>query len=338
MPGNVRETLIAFSKASQVDIATANSTLLRLSKTNAQFSQFRLNAENDAADIGKGHEFATQVFNTSWDVQGRIEKYLTSQWAAWAFGFALGKVSEAAPSYTITPSDPVTDDIEQLYFTFCEQMRPGGSAIIDRAAVGCAVSRLELNVSSGPGRASSTLAVDFVGSGKVTQPSALSIPASTTEVRLPSASLEFTALSVDYVTIKRILDLQLAWENNPRMDMGFFPGSGFQTGGDGDSGAIRGRIWHGDRRCTFQFNALIESDSTEETKQLDGTTGPATIHLSNGNDHDLLITLEDVRYSVVEIGDVDGLTKVQVTCEPLYDSSNGVITVVVKTDVTGIAA
>lgn len=338
MPGNVRETLIAFSKGKQVDIETANSTLLRLTKTNAQFNSVRLNTENDAADIGKGHEFSTQVFNTSWDATLRVEKYLTSVWAAWAFGFALGGVSEAPPNYTITPSDPVTDDILLKYFTYAEQIRPGGSAIIDRAAIGMAVSRLELNVSYGPGRASSTLAIDAVGSGLVAKPSGLSIPSSTAEFRLPSASLELTALSVNYVTLQRILDLNLVWENNPRMDLGFFPGSGFQAPGDGDSGAVRGRIWHGDRRCSFQFNTLIEAGSTEETKQLDGTVGTVTIHLSNGVDHDLLITLHAVRYSVVEIGDIDGLTKVQVTCESLYDDSNGIITVVVKTNVTGIAA
>ena len=338
MPANVRETLIAFSKGKQVDVATINSTLLRLNKVNAQFASMRLNSETDAADIGKGHEWATRVYNTSWDATGRIEKYLSSVWAAYAFGFVLGSVAEAAPNYTITPLDPVVDDINIPAFTFCEQIRPGGSSIIDRAAVGCVGTRLQLNFRSGPGRASSTLAMDFAGSGKIVKPSGLTIPAATDEFLLPSASVTMTALGTDYVTLQRILDAEFIFDNAFRDPMGFFPGSGFQTPGDGDSGAISGRMWFGDRTASLVFNALLASTSDEEAKQLAGTTGTVVITFANGANHTLSITLHDVRFTLVEAGDVDGLVKVQVTCEPLYDSSNGLITVAVKTNVTGIAA
>ena len=36
------------------------------------------------------------------------------------------------------------------------------------------------------------------------------------------------------------ISLETSWKNNVRMDGGFYPGSGFQTPGDGTSGAIRG--------------------------------------------------------------------------------------------------
>src|SRR3990167_9312470 len=106
MPANIREKLIGFGKARQADIATANTVanIWRLNKLNTTFANPRLNTENDAAELGKGHEFATQVFKTSWDVSGQIEKYLSSDLAAWAFSFVLGKVvkSGTTPNFIYT--------------------------------------------------------------------------------------------------------------------------------------------------------------------------------------------------------------------------------------------
>ena len=50
------------------------------------------NTENDAEEYGKGHEFATTTFKTSWDMGGTLEKYLSAEMAAWAMCFGLGKV------------------------------------------------------------------------------------------------------------------------------------------------------------------------------------------------------------------------------------------------------
>lgn len=337
-PANIQELLIAISKPQQVDITTAQSSLLRLLKVNRELADIRPISEDDADDLGKGHEFPTQNFLTSHDVAGRLEKYTSSVWAAWAFGHALGSISEAAPNYTITPLDPVTDSIRLPYFTYVEQVRPGGSAVVDRAVVGCSVNRLQLNFRSGPGRASSTLAVDFIGCGKRTVPSGLSIPSATPEFLLPSASVTMSAVGTDYVTTERIIDAELVWENNWRDRQGYFPGSDFQTPGDATSGAIRGRNWFGKRVCSFRFNAFLESTSTEEASLLNGTTGTVVFTLSNGANHSLQVTLHDVVFSAVVIGDDEGLIKVEVTCKPLYDSSNGIITVVAETNVTGIGA
>ena len=84
MAANIRETLVGWGFRKQTDIATANvlAGIWRLNKLNAALSDTRLNTEDDAAELGKGHEFATQVFKTSWDVSGQIEKYLSSDLAA----------------------------------------------------------------------------------------------------------------------------------------------------------------------------------------------------------------------------------------------------------------
>jgi len=71
------------------------------------------------------------------------------------------------------------------------------------------------------------------------------MPAATLEKLLPSASLALTINGVNYVSNKNIVSLETSWKNNVRLDGGFFPGSGFQTPGDGASGAIRGRLEFG---------------------------------------------------------------------------------------------
>ena len=62
----------------------------RLSKLNAALANPKLTTENDAEEYGKGHEFPTATFKTSWDVGGTLEKYLSAEMArgrcasAWA--------------------------------------------------------------------------------------------------------------------------------------------------------------------------------------------------------------------------------------------------------------
>src|SRR3989304_9998577 len=167
MPANIRELLIGFGKGKQADIATANlvAAIWQLKKLNAALANPKLNTENDAEELGKGHEFATEVIKTSWDVNGTIEKYLSSDFAAWAMGFGLGKAVKSGTTpnftYTCTPLNPTSDGIELPYFSFIEQIRPGAGVVVDHMAVGCAVEGWTLTVASGPGAANSKLVVDF---------------------------------------------------------------------------------------------------------------------------------------------------------------------------------
>jgi len=343
MPANIREMLIAFSKNKQADIATANTAagMWRLNKLNTSFGGPKLNTENDAAELGKGHEFATQVFLTSWDVQGQLEKFCSAEFAAWVMAFGLGKVVKTGTTpnwiYTCTPLDPVTDGIELPYFSLVEQMRPGASSVVDRMAVGCAIQDWTLSIGSGPGRANSKLVANYVGSGKHVEPSLITIPAATTEKLLPSSGLACTINGVNYVTAKNIVSLEASWKNNLRLDSGFYPGSGFQDTGEGDSGAIRGRLEVGDRELGLQFTARFDHDSTELTKLKDQTEGTAVIGLTYDTNNNLTLTYQRLRFSVVELGDTEGLVTVQVTCAPLYHSTNGLITVVAKCNVDAIA-
>jgi hypothetical protein len=340
----LQEVLVAFGKGKQTDIATAQAAAVmwRFGKINAALANPKLATENDAEEYGKGHEFATQTFKTAWDVGGTLEKYLGAEIAAWAMAFGLGKVVKSGTTpnftYTCTPLFPSAGDAAELpYFSYCEQIRPGAGVVLDRMAIGCAVEGFQISVGSGPGRANSKLSVEFVGSGKVTDSATgITMPAATSEKLLPSASLTLTINGVDYVTNKNIVSLETGWKNNIRMDSGFFPGSGFQTAGDGSTGAIRGRLEFGNRAGNLRFVARFENGSAEYTKLKAQTTGTAVIHLQFDVNNALDLTWQKVAFQTVEIGETDGILTVAVECTPMYDASNGILTAVAKCGVDGI--
>ncbi len=339
----LQELQICFGKQKQTDIQTANTAvqMWQLRKLNAQLANPKLNTENDAEEFGKGHEFAVQSFQTSWDVNGTLEKYLSAEIAAWAMAFGLGKVvkSGTAPNftYTATPLIPSAgDDAELPYFSFVEQIRPGAGVVLDRMAVGCVVEGWTISIGSGPGRANSKITVEFVGSGKFAEPSNIVIPSATLEKLLPSASLTLSINGVNYVTNKNIVSLETAWKNNVRADGGFYPGSGFQTPGDATSGAIRGRLEFGNRQGTIKFVARFENGSSELTKLRSQTTGTATIGLSYDANTSLEITWQKVSFATAELGETDGIVTVSVDCLPMWHETNGIVSAVAKCGIDNI--
>ena len=339
----LQEVLICFGKQKQTDIATANSAvqMWQLRKLNAALANPKLNTENDADEFGKGHEFPTQSFQTSWDAGSTLEKYLSAEIAAWAMAFSLGKVVKSGTNpnftYTCTPLFPANGDAAELpYFSFVEQIRPGAGIVLDRMAVGCAIEGWTISIGSGPGRANSKINIEFVGSGKLTEPSGIVVPAATLEKLLPSASLALAINGVNYVSNKNIVSLETSWKNNILMDAGFFPGSGFQAPGDATSGAIRGRLEFGKRQGTLRFTARFENGSTELTKLKSQTTGTAVITLTYDANNSLQITWEKVSFATAEVGETDGIVTVAVECLPMYDSTNGIISAVAKCGVDSI--
>jgi len=342
MSVRTQEILIGFGKAKQADIATANvlAGIWRLNKLNAALANPKLNTENDAEEFGKGHEYTTQVFNTSWDVAGTIEKYLSAEIAAWAVAFGLGKVVKSGVNpnftYTCTPPNPSNGDpVELPFFSFIEQIRPGAGVVLDRMAVGCAVESWQITVGSGPGRANSKINIEFVGSGKLTEPSGITLPAATVEKLLASASLAVTINGTDYVTNKNIISLEFGGKNNIRMDDGFYPGSGFQTPGDSTTGAIRGRMEYGNRQFNLKFVARFQNGSDELTKLKNQTSGTAVITLTYDANNSLEVTFAKVQFATAEVVDTDGRVTVSVECLPMYNA--GVVSAVANCSVDNIA-
>jgi hypothetical protein len=235
--GNINELLIGFGKSKQTNIATPNTAagIWRMRKVNQTFANLKLNTEDDANELGSGNEFASNVFKTYWDFQTQFEKYCSAEFMTWVMVYSLGKTVKSGGTgnwiYTSNPLEPATDGVELPYFSHAEQIRPGATALMDRLAIGCAINDWTLSLKKGPGRASAKITVGVVGSGKHSIPSKIDLPAATAEKLLASAGLACSINGVDYVAAKDIEELTIGWNNNLKMDDGFYPGSGFQGTG-----------------------------------------------------------------------------------------------------------
>jgi hypothetical protein len=334
---NIRETLFAFSRNRQTNVTTASiaADMWRMRKINLDIETADLQTEDDANELGGGNEFAANVYKVNWDFTGAIEKFLSSQWAAWVMAFSLDGGSKAGVAdpftYTCEPQDPVaTDSIELPYFTVAHQVRPGGSpstAIVDRSDFGCMVGGWQLDVLSGPGRASAKLRADIVGTGQFTSPSTIVMPAETTETFLSSASLALTANGINYVTTKKIQSLNATWANNPRLDRRFYPGSGIQSGA-----AIGGRVEFGDRVATLKIMADMDVNSTEIATQIAQSDFTAVLSLDAGVGDSLTLTYHRLRFATAKIRESNGILTIEGDCNVLWHPSNGLFTAVAVTD------
>jgi hypothetical protein len=336
---NLNELLIGLGYAVQPDIHTAPTTpaFFRLPNLNKKPWAQKIVNEDDAAEIGKGHEFPTQQFRSHYD-NGvyTVERPASSEMLAHAFGFGLGKCVYASGAYTCTPIIPATNptQLELPYFQFAQQIRPGGSSVLDLVYTGCAVKSVKLSVKAGPGRMSATITEELVNSGFYTAPSGITIPGAATWHEMQSDSLTLTINGVDYISEKSFESLDLTWDNNFRP--GFFPQGG---AGMVDGYATQGRLEIGDRVCGFTFVARYAHGSTELASAIGLTTGVATIGLSNGTADTFTGTFPKLSFKVAEIADANGIVTVQVTASPLYDdTATNPFSAVVKSSTAGICA
>src|SRR5690349_966089 len=123
MSYNVQQAVFGVGFKPQTALHTANSEadIWRVSKINAGFNKFSLTTETDAAEVGKGSEFAEAVYPVSFDISGSLEKILSSELAAWAFAFGLGtaNLTEVGGVYTVSEMDPC-DGLDMPAFTVVE--------------------------------------------------------------------------------------------------------------------------------------------------------------------------------------------------------------------------
>jgi hypothetical protein len=269
-----------------------------------------------------------------------ISKYASSEFLAWATSFALGNVvlSGTTPAYTyvITPALGATNPagLELPYFSFVQQIRPGGSAVLDEMLVGCAVKGWKLAIKNSPGRASATCSVECVTTGKYTSPSLITMPAATPTNEFNAGMMTSLTLNgIDYLSGgsgKQFVSMDASWENNFRP--GFFPGSGAQDGYQ-----VQGRFEWGDRAFAVQFVVRVQAGSTEYTKLINQTTGAAAITMARDVNNSFSMAIQKMGFSVVELGNTDGIVTLQVTGVQLYDATNGLVTITVITPQNNIA-
>ena len=339
---NINELIQGWGFKKQADITTANvlAGIWRHTNLNTKpWAKVPVN-EDDRAEIGKGHEFPTQLFKSHYNMPTHeISKYASSEFLAWTMAFSLGNVvlTGTGPyTYVITPAlgATSTSGLELPYFSFVQQIRPGGSAILDEILLGCAVKGWKLSIKNSPGRASAMCSVECVATGKYTTPSGITLPAATALHEFNAGMITaLTINGVDYLTGgsgKQFISMDASWDNNFRP--GFFPGSGTQDGYQ-----VQGRFEWGDRTFGIQFVVRVQAGSTEYTKLINQTTGSATITLSSDASNSFSMVVQKMGFSVVELGNTDGIVTLQVTGVQLYDATNGLLTVTAITPQNNIA-
>jgi hypothetical protein len=336
MSARIQQLILGLGKGKQASISAAAATFMRLKKLDTALTTPKPVFENDAAEIGKGHEFITQTFPSHYEVANRIEKYASAEFVTWACAYALGNVAQtgsAAPyTYTILPIDPGTT-LELPYFSLVEQVAEGGGSAIDNLYIGCAIEDFTYQFNYGPGRASSKMTVNWVGSGLLTAPSGITVPALTAENNMLAAGMSLSVNGVDYVATKRILSGSIGWKNNLLLNAGFYPGSGLQNGLQ-----VRGRMEIGARVPSFQFTARLLAGSPEYNTLVNQTTGTATLSVQHDTNNSVTFTFPQMAFQVAENAEADGIVAVTVTSAPQYSNSqNTVMSVITLCSVAGIA-
>jgi hypothetical protein len=335
MAARVQQLILGLGKGKQTNISTAGSTFLRLKKLNADLTTPKPIFENDAAEIGKANEFIAQTYPSHYEVANRFEKYASSEFVTWACAYGLGNIvqtgSTAPYNYVITPLNPGTT-LELPYFSVVEQVSEGGGNCVDNLYVGCAVEDWLYQANYGPGPKSSKMTVNWAGSGLLTTPSAITVPALTLENNMLAASMALSVNGVDYVATKRILTASVGWKNNLLLNAGFFPGSGLQNGLQ-----VRGRMEIGARVPSFQFSARLLYGSTEYNTLVAQTTGTATLSVQHDANNSVSFAFQQMAFQAAENGEGDGIVTVTITGAPQYNATSGILTVTTNCSIAGIA-
>lgn len=327
-PANSREIKTGVGFIEQDDLTTANTAAEIWSFPTTNTAPFTVNpiTEDDSADYGKGDEFPTQVFPVNMDITGRLEAMISSQSAAWAFVFGLGDVTHTGDTYTCKPTDPAVACIDLPPFTAVEQIRPGGTPpFLDRAMVGTVITGFTINLESGPGRNNARIGIDMAGTGKLVNPSAIVLPATTIVDYLNASSATININGIDYVAEKSFINAEITWTVNPRLDSGYYPGSGVDANGY----ALRGRMEYAQRAAGLTFVARASPGSPEFNNLVNRTEGSALITLTGATigagpaKHGISINFPRTMISAATNGDADGLVTVNVSVRPLKHATLG---------------
>ena len=213
---------------------TPSASFLRMTKVNADITSPASNIESDKDWIGKGDEFSREIFKTNVDVAGRIQKFGSAEWLTYVLAYGLGGVTEATGSYMLKPLDPA-ETLQLPSFSVVQQVPEGGAMAIDQLYHGCVVDSFGITFQYGPGLKSVSSEMTFRGSGEVTSPSAVVLPAVTPEHHALAAGMSLSVNGVDIVAAATGLSGSVTWNNALLADQGYYIGSGLDDGGLCDS-------------------------------------------------------------------------------------------------------
>lgn len=187
---------------------------------------------SDRETIGKGHEFATNVWEVARDVRFTRTFDGSSDILGWLFAFAMGKVTTVQPYaggspntylHTMTLFDPPTEGTSQLPVTTVVEKISAG---IKRAMMSLAVAGVNV---SAEGFEQLAVTGEFIGSGMMNT-SSLTMPALVSAAYLASNSATIKMGDAAENVSTRVRNWSVALANNTKEGRGYFPTSGLYRG------------------------------------------------------------------------------------------------------------
>jgi hypothetical protein len=320
----VHEAYWAYSTKQQTDFNTvlANGDLtLTHPVRESNVAEVTKEIRSDRETFGKGHEFATNIWEVARDVRLTRNFDGSSTILGWLLAFALGNISTTNPSGSVYRHqmkffDP---DIAATLTLPVTTIMEGITANFKRILHSMAVGQVTL---SAEGFEHINASAEFIGSGQ-TAVSTLAQPAMPSLSYLTSnfATINLGNAAEDIST--RVRSWQVVINNNPREERGYYP----------SSGAYRGRLEIGSRSAVpnvvLDMNAL-GSDILDDF--LAGTLCALTIDCQGATivgsyKHYLKIIFPDLYYKAVPIEDSDGLFAFNVTADEdtvIYNSARAI--------------
>ncbi len=336
---------IGFKQQNGLTVPLVAADMVSLRQTNSELIQAQPINEDDSSDYGKG-VYATTTFPSHWVAAGPFNGRLSAEALAIITAFAIGKVTSKAATvgaggflYTFVEPTFATDGLDLPVTTMAVQIRTGGSAITDKAIVGCACEEFGLTFRLGPGRDNAGFTSQWHGTGQNAKPSTIVIPTLYAEHPMNAGNVTvLTLIGFDYLANKRFVSLDFKWKNNIRTS-GFFPGSGSQSGYQ-----IEGRERRGVPTITLSAVVECDSGSSEEDALLAQTVGTGVIQVDGAQVgagpefYGWKITFHALSVKTSPISEADGIAAYQVDYFILQDSMAGLCTIEAITDLDDILA
>jgi hypothetical protein len=304
----------------------------------ADFGEHTPNMVDNAALFGKGHEFATQLYNLSWDTRFRRTAFLTSKLAGWAFAFHCGKVTTSSggspTAYTHvyeyqdhTGVGYYGSGRQQPVFTIIEKSTSG----LWRQFPSMLISAVEL---TGNMNDFCRIALDLVGSGKMTRIAADSFTFPTGTAGEEGERLRNTAMLFEVGPTGSLADVSCdirSWRFRSEYSLaeedGYCPGSGYLVDGDPSSGQIRNRLEFLRRAVILEFTVRASSSVQMFSDLENGVELAAQITLEGGEIntvptvHSVAINVPRMRYRAIPVGSDGDIVTYSVQTAVMYDTT-----------------
>lgn len=348
------EILVAISTNRQSDYATAlgDTAIDKVVTFNsADVASHDATQITDEDKLGKGHDFPTEIQIESLDTKRNFSWDANSLNLPWALGFGLGSVvtteveTGKVYSHVFKMSDPASTARQNPVTSIIEKI----GAFETRKVPSLAVASVKL---SGELKKRISLEVGLTGSGRILTSG---VTAPTTDPA--TASYFTTAMCVLSMGLKGgsltdagadFHNFEVEINNNLQEELGYYPGSGFNTDGDPSTGAVRGRLEHGKRTVAMKLGVRVKSGSLVHQQLIAGTrlamtlvaTGAHIPGAQAANKYGFTLDIPDFAYKTMSIGQVgDGILLFTLEALPFYAAANlGSIKATVINDIASFLA